>query len=251
MLHRRHLLGAVILMPVVAAATQAPAAADFIAAAVSDPGRPAADTARDGARKPAEMLAFAGVKPGDKVVELLPGGGYFTRLFSKAVGPAGTVYAAVPAGAAATPEQVQPAADLAAHPAYANVKLVHIGPEMLIPGGADILWTSQNYHDLYLTRVHADTAAIDRLFFNTVKPGGVMILVDHAAAAGAPVVATADGLHRIDPAAARKALEAAGFVYEGESTVLANPADDHTKNVFDPAIRGHTDQFVYKFRRPK
>jgi predicted methyltransferase len=233
------------------AAGAAFAAASFIETAISDPGRPAADTERDAARKPADMLAFSGVKPGDTVVELLPGGGYFTRLFSKAVGPAGHLYAAVPPTAPADDSQVKPVTDLAALPAYNNVTVVKIGGGMLVPGGADVLWTSQNYHDLYLTRVHLDTAQFDKLLFNAVKPGGVLIVVDHAAAAGAPVVATADALHRIDPDAARKALEAAGFVYEGESTVLRNPADDHSKNVFDPAIRGHTDQFVYKFRHPK
>ena len=234
------------------AATAAMAAVpSFITAAVSDPGRPAADTARDPLRKPAEMLEFSGVKPGDKVIELLPGGGYFTRIFSKAVGPTGTVYAAVPP-AGPDDGQVKGATDIAAMPAYSNVKVVQIGPAGLMSaGGADVLWTSQNYHDLYLSRLKLDTAGFDKLLFASVKPGGALILLDHAANAGSPVVATADALHRIDPAAARKAMETVGFVFEGESKVLANPADDHSKNVFDPAIRGKTDQFIYKFRKPK
>ena len=227
------------------------AAAAFIKAAVADSHRPAEDTARDAARKPTDMLAFSGVKPGDKVIELLPGGGYFTRLFSVAVGPTGAVYGAVPAADGPEGNQTKGVTAIAADPHYANVKVVQIGPGMLIPGGADVVWTSQNYHDLYLTRVKLDTAQFDKLLFNAVKPGGVLIVLDHVANAGAPVVATADALHRIDPAAAKKALVAAGFVYAGESKVLRNKADDHSKGVFDPAIRGHTDQFVYKFRRPK
>ncbi len=233
-----------------AVAATAFAAGSFIDAAVADKARPAADTERDAARKPAEMLKFSGVKPGDTVIELLPGGGYFTRLFSKAVGPKGVVYAAVPP---AGPEdaQVKGAAAIVADPNYSNVKMIQMTPDGYASvKGADILWTSQNYHDLYLSRLKLDTAAYDKLLFSAIKPGGTLIVVDHVAAAGAPVVATADALHRIDPAAAKKALEAAGFVYVGESPVLANPADDHSKNVFDPAIRGHTDQFAYRFRRP-
>jgi predicted methyltransferase len=244
-------LAAAFAAVLITAAGAALAAGSFIDGAVSDPGRPAADTARDAARKPAEMLAFSGVKPGDTVVELLPGGGYFTRLFSKVVGSTGQVYGAVPPAGGPEDKQIAGVSAIAADPAYSNVKVVQIGPGMLVSGGADVVWTSQNYHDLYLTRVHIDTAQFDKLLFAATKPGGVLILLDHAAAAGAPVVATADTLHRIDPAAARKALEAAGFVYEGETTVLRNPADDHSKNVFDPAIRGQTDQFVFKFRHPK
>ena len=93
--------------------------------------------------------------------------------------------------------------------------------------------------------------AVTKEIYDAIKPGGVFIVLDHAAAPGADVVPTANTLHRIDPASVRKTVEAAGFKYEGESKVLANPADDHTKGVFDPALRGHTDQFIYKFRKPK
>jgi len=217
-----------------------------IAAAVADPGRPAADVARDAARKPAEMLAFAGLKPGDIVLEVLPGGGYFTRLISKTVGPSGHVYAGAPAG-----KMQEAAAAIAADPAYANVTVVGFdaaATNALPP--LDLIWTSQNYHDLHLTRVHQDPVAIDKLWFSKLKPGGVLIIIDHVALPGAPVVATADTLHRIDPAAARSEVESAGFVFDGQSDALHNPADPHTANVFDPSIRGKTDQFAYKFRKP-
>lgn len=222
-----------------------------IAAAVADPSRPEADTRRDADRKPAEMLAFAGVKPGMKVADFIPGGGYFTRLFAKTVGPAGRVYAVTnpPAANATSPPPIQA---IAADPAYGNVQVVATGiAGFALPEPVDVFWTSQNYHDLYLTRFNLNVAEVDRAIFNAVKPGGVLVVLDHAAAPGAPVVETANTLHRIDPAAVRRNLEAAGFTYAGESTALANPADDHTKGVFDPALRGHTDQFILKFRKPK
>jgi predicted methyltransferase len=223
-----------------------PAAAQgAYAAAIADPGRPAADTARDAARKPAEMLAFAEVHPGETVLEVLPGGGYFTRLLSKAVGPTGHVYAAT------LPSLAKPVTALAADPAYANVTVVGIdaaGLAAVPPVG--LIFTAQNYHDMHLTRAHLDVPAMDKLWYDKLAPGGYLVVIDHVAAAGAPVTATADTLHRIDPAAVRQELEAAGFVFDGGSDAIRNPADPHDKNVFDPSIRGHTDQFVFRFKRP-
>ncbi len=218
------------------------------AAAVADPGRPAADVARDAARKPVEMLTLSGIKAGDTVLELLPGGGYFTRILSKEVGPTGHLYAAVPP---AKSSDAEPAAEtIAADPAYKNVTVIPVQPLAETPP-LDAIWTSQNYHDLHLSRVHADMAAIDKDFFNRLKPGGVVIIIDHAALPGSPAVATADALHRIDPAVVKTEMTAAGFVFDGESDVLANPADPHTANVFDPSIRGKTDQFAFRFKKPQ
>jgi predicted methyltransferase len=218
--------------------------------AVADPRRPAADVARDADRKPVEMLRFAELKPGQVVGELLPGGGYFTRLFSKAVGPKGQVYAII-TEAQAKGDKPPPVNAIAADPSYANVKVVVANLAKLeLPAKADIVWTSQNYHDLHLAKMNLDVAAVNRAIFQALKPGGLYVIVDHAAAAGTGLDVP-DKLHRIDPAIVRREVEAAGFVYEGQSTVLRNPADDHHLLVFDPAIRGHTDQFVYKFRKPK
>ena len=222
-------------------------------AAVADKDRPAADTKRDADRKPAEMLEFAGVKQGQTVVDLIPGGGYFTRIFSKAVGPKGTVYAVSgPARASQDPAKPAPtpAQDtIAADPNYSNVKSIHqpLAGRLSIPTKADLVWTAQNYHDVKNVP-NIDMLAFDKAIFNALKPGGVFVVLDHAAAPGAMVTKT---LHRIDPAVVRKEVEAAGFKFAGESKVLANPADDHSKAVFDPSIRGHTDQFIYKFRKPK
>jgi predicted methyltransferase len=216
-------------------------------AALADPARPAADVAHDALRKPGEVLAFSRVKPGDTVIELIPGGGYFTRILAKAVGPTGKVVAASPS----IRDMDKPAKTIAAEPAYSNVTVVGFqAADVAAWPKADVMFTAQNYHDFHLTMAHLDVAAIDRLLFGAVKPGGYLIVEDHVAASGAPVVETADKLHRIDPALARRELEAAGFVFDGESQVLRNPADDHSKVVFDPSVRGKTDQFLYRFKKP-
>jgi predicted methyltransferase len=223
----------------------ASAASPAIEAAVKDPGRPAEDTARDANRKPAETLEFARVHPGEIVLEIAPGGGYFTRLLSKAVGPSGHVYAVAP------PQMQKAVAAIAADPGYANVTVLTPGPEdqAKVPP-VDLVFTAQNYHDLHLTQLKLDVPAVDAGWFKQLKPGGTLLIVDHVALAGAPVTETADKLHRIDPAAARKEVEGAGFVFDGESDILRNPADPHTAIVFDPTIRGHTDQFIYRFKKP-
>jgi len=246
----KFLLAAVAIMALSAGMVDAKPTPQQLAA-VADKGRPEADTKRDADRKPADMLDFAGIKPGQTVADFLPGGGYFTRIFAKAVQPKGKVFAIVnpPPPNATTPP---PILAIAADPQYGNITVVSTGiGSFKLPEQVDVLWTSQNYHDLYLTRFNLNVPAVTKEIYDAVKPGGVFIVLDHAAAPGADVVPTANTLHRIDPASVRKTVEAAGFKFEGESKVLANPADDHTKGVFDPSLRGHTDQFIYKFRKPK
>ena len=139
---------------------------------------------------------------------------------------------------------------IAADPTYPNVVVEATGFQTIAaPEKADVVWTSQNYHDMH-NMTTLDLAKSNKSVFDALKPGGVYLVLDHTAAAGSGVSAT-NTLHRIDPAVVKSEVEAAGFKFEGESKVLANPADDHTLKVFDPAIRGHTDQFIYKFRKPK
>jgi predicted methyltransferase len=234
-----------------AAAPAGPAAA--IGASVADAARPAADRERDPARKPAECLAFAGVKPGDQVVELLPGGGYFTRLFSAAVGSAGRVLAVAnpksPSAAADAPEPAAAVRSIASDPHYANVSVaVQRMSQLNLPGQADLVWTSLNYHDLHNV-ADLDIVAFNQAVFAALKPGGIYVVVDHSAQAASGLRDTRT-LHRIDAQAVRAEVQAAGFEFAGQSAVLENPSDPRTAPVFDPSIRGHTDQFMLKFRRP-
>jgi predicted methyltransferase len=243
-------LTAAAALMLAASAAAAPMAPDYVNAAVADAARPAADTQRDASRKPAEVLAFSEVKPGDKVFELLPGGGYFTRLFSKAVGPKGHVYAVNPT---VNPETGKPAPPLAvlAEPAYSgNTSLVPLTlAGMKAPEPVDIIFTAQNYHDFHLAQFKLDVVGFDKQLFAQLKPGGLLIIEDHAAEPGSGL-RDPDKLHRIDEAVVKQEVEAAGFQLVSESDILRNPADPHTALVFDPSIRGHTDQFVLKFRKP-
>jgi predicted methyltransferase len=210
-----------------------------------------ADALTDPALKRAEVLAFIGVKPGSKIADIFAG--RFVRAFSAAVGPTGKVFAVMPGEiATAHPQALAPLQAIAADPAYGNVVLVTAPIAALgLPPGLDAVFIRQNYHDLHDKFMGpADVPAFDRAVFAALRPGGVFVVLDHAAAAGSGLRDT-ETLHRIDVAAVKAEVEAAGFVLDGESTVLANPADDHTLKVFDPALRGHTDQFLLRFRKPR
>lgn len=224
-----------------------------IAGAVADSTRPSTDTERDADRKPAGTIAFIGLKPGDKVMDFMAGGGYFTRLFGDVVGPSGHVYAVEPKEVFTFPSAVKSTADLQAWAAVHTNVSVGIDPAMQalqVPEPLDVFWISQNYHDLKDKFMGPlDTAAFNRAVYAALKPGGVYVILDHAAVKGAPADVT-ETLHRIDPDVVRHEVEAAGFKFEGESPILANPDDPHTVKVFDKSIRGHTDQFLYKFRKP-
>jgi predicted methyltransferase len=224
-----------------------------IAAAVADSNRPDADKQRDANRKPAETLVFLGVKSGQKIGEVIPGGGYFTRLFSKAVGPKGHVYALVPARPANAPADLPDLAAkvkaIAADPNYTNVSVVEAPLATLAAAEpVDLVFTAQNYHDLHNFPV--DVVAFNKTIFNSLKPGGLYVVLDHSAEAGSGLRDT-NTLHRIDADVVKKEVMAAGFEFVGGSDLLANSSDTRTTKVFDPAIRGKTDQFILKFRKPK
>jgi predicted methyltransferase len=232
------------------APAQSPAAAPpsrAIRSAVADPARPPEDVARDPNRRPAEIVAFAGVRPGDRIAELIPGGGYYTRILARAVGPRGRILAVVTPGFSQRPGAMDRLR--AALTAYPNVEIVVSDLTALtMAQPVDLVWTSENYHDLH-NGPTADVAAVDRAVFGILRRGGILYVEDHAAP-GTGVTATST-LHRIDPQAVRDELRAAGFRLEAESPLLANPADPHNARVTDPSISGHTDRFAMRFRKPR
>jgi predicted methyltransferase len=224
------------------------AALPAIGSAQSASQAPPAAPAVDPAWKVPEVLAFIGVKPGDKVADVV--GGRLTGSLARAVGPTGKVYAVETAEVAKVhPEVVTMMNGLATQ--APNV-VVSADPVMTpLPQGLDVVFIRQNYHDLYDKFMGpADVGAFDRQVYAALKPGGVYVVLDHVAATGSGIGAT-ETLHRIDPERVKADALAAGFKFDGESKILANPADDHMKNVFAPEIRGHTDQFLFRFRKPK
>jgi len=222
-----------------------------VTAAIADSHRPKSDTDRDADRLPAVMLGFSGVKPGDKIAELIPAGGYATRLLSAAVGPTGHVYSInLNTLNDRIKEQIKPVTD---EPAYANVSVSNqVLGELKTPEPVDVVWTSQNYHDFKNPGMFfADTVAMDKAIFAALKPGGLYIVIDHAAAAGSGTRDTGT-LHRIDPETVKAEVLAAGFVLDGESKALANPNDPHTARVpGQGGIGDKSDKFYFRFRKPR
>jgi predicted methyltransferase len=244
------LTGAVAIALLAPAASAAPVSTAAISAAVADPSRPDKDRALDSARHPAEILAFLDLRTGDTVADVWPGD-YWDRLFADAVGPTGTVYAVHLPEADAAEKVPVPAAGSKPMPEHANI-VVAVSPaaSLSLPTKADVIWIRQNYHDLYDPFMGpTDVPAFNKAVFQALKPGGRFVIVDHVAPDGSKLAAT-NTTHRIDPALVKADMAAAGFKFVGESSILRNPADPHTALVFDPSIRGHTDQFIYVFQRP-
>lgn len=245
-------LAAILSMGACQTMAPAPTATSpWIVSAVADPARPAADTARDADRKPAEMIAFGEVHPGEKIGELIPGGGYMTRILSKAVGPTGKVYvfASQPVQREGQPPPAAPVAAIVADTAnYGNVQVVISNFATIAnPEPLDLVWTSQNYHDMHNPGRNLDINAANKAVYGALKPGGIYVVLDHQSAKGVDFDAA---LHRIDMQKVKDEVLAAGFEFVAESFVLDNPNDDGTKGVFDASIRGKTDQFILKFRKP-
>jgi len=220
--------------------------------AVTDPRRPASDVALDATRKGPDVLAFADIKPGMRVADIMQGTGYYTRLFAAKVGETGKVYAWSPEEIIASkPERYEePLAVLSkAYPGHV-IPMRSPFSDLAFAEPLDLVFTSQNYHDLHLKNLAVATASdMSAKVFKSLKPGGVYLVIDHV---GNPdTVDAPNTVHRIDPAVLRKEIEAAGFRFESESAALRNPADDHKLGVTNPTIRGHTDQIIYKFRKPR
>jgi predicted methyltransferase len=231
------------------------AQAAAVAAAIDSPDRPAPDRDEDARRHPQQVLEFAGIAPGMYVVDVFSAGGYYTELLARVVGAKGQVIAYN------NPPYAQFAAKGIAS-RYAgdrlpNVKQVATTIEelKLIASSQDAAIFIMSYHDLYWRPSDGSWPATDPTLLlgklhAALKPGGVVVVQDHVATAGGDPVVTVDKLHRNDPDVVKRDFEKAGFVLEAESTIFAHPDDDHTALVFDEAIRGRTDQFLYRFRKP-
>lgn len=242
-------LAAGLLVASLAGHSSAESLCPYVAAAIADPARSANMKAWDTDRKPAELLALIGIKPGDKIVDVIPGK-YWDRLFSDVVGPTGQVYLYIPPEYDKNSHLSLPTSSvwIAGHP---NITW-NAAPMSAFstPECVDIVWIRQNYHDLYDPFMGpTDVAMFNKAVYRALKLGGLYVIIDHAAQDGAGVTVT-DTLHRIDPAVVKKDMATAGFVFAGESDVLCNPADPKTKVAWDPSFHGRTDQFVYMFRKP-
>ena len=244
---------------------------EYIAEAVADTGRPEFDRLRDARRKPDQVIAFADLRPGDKVANFMPGDGYFSRVFCKVVGESGHVYEiSVPRDPVT--EATEPLARDCANVSTIALKMAkRPAPELwsasddpgvvyeywsfsppaenfAAPEPLDVIWTSGSYHDLLTAAFGSPNMhVVNRALFNALKPGGILIIEDHAAATRSGIRDTAN-LHRIDPDHVKREVTAAGFEYVSASKVLRDRTDDHAANAHD--MHDATDRFLIKFRKP-
>ena len=238
-------LSATMITLALAGTAMAAKVPSYVAKAVADSSRPQTDSARDALRLPAETIAFAGVKPGMTVAEFFPAGGYYTRMLSDVVGPKGAII-----GIENAKWDKGEDAKMAAEAGHSNVtiEMVKFG-EFNPPQKADLVWMTQNYHDLHVAEYGpVDMAAFNKRVYDGLKPGGIYFILDHQANPGTDDAGIAK-VHRIEKSVVIKEVTAAGFKLVGESNILHRAADDHTKGSSDPAIKSHTDQFLLKFRK--
>jgi predicted methyltransferase len=243
-----------VAKPARKAAAKAEVPVDY-AAAVAASDRPADAVKLDESRKPAEVLKFMGLRRGDAALDLFTGSGYYAEIMARAVGPTGRVTAWEPANFLNDKSKAE---WTALHGRVPNTAiLVTPANAVSLPSAAyDFAMIHLNYHDTYWENAKYNFPRLDpnaflKTLFDAMKPGGVVAVVDHVANAGGDTREVVDKLHRIDPATAKADFERAGFVLEAQSDMFRNPADDHSKLVFDPSVRGNTDRFVYRFRKPK
>lgn len=223
-----------------------------LAKQLADGERSDADKARDAGRKPADVVAFLGIEPGMTVIDLIAAGGWYTEVLATAVGTDGTVYAQNNAFVLQFREGANDKAITARLADGRLPNVVRLDREMndlgLEPGSVDVAITALNFHDIYNSPAGGREAAAGFLAIAkyVLKSGGVLGIIDHVGVAGADNAK----LHRMQPKDVEALAVAAGFVVEAQSDLLANPADDHTTGVFDPSVRGKTDRFLFKLRKP-
>ena len=247
---RPGVLGALVSLSLLAgwgAAAAGGAKAPDYDAIVAAPDRSDADRQTDQRRQPAKMLAFTGVQPGMKVLDMDANAGYSTELLARAVAPNGVVYAQDPA--ALIERFVKDKFDIRAQkPAMKNV--VHVVREFDDPvppeiGGLDLITFFFAYHDV--TYMPVDRAAMNRKMFAALKPGGFLVIADHSARPG-DGTNVAKTLHRIEESSLRQEIEAAGFRLAAEADFLRHPEDPRDAAVFRPQVP--VDEFVLKYQKP-
>ncbi|HKU16790.1 MAG TPA: hypothetical protein VJQ52_20525 [Steroidobacteraceae bacterium] len=238
----------------VAAAAPAPTADNAaIEAAVASTDRLASDKEQDSWRQPAEVLKFMELRPGMHVLDYFAAAGYYTELISRVVGPDGKVIAYNNA-------QYRAFSSDGPDKHYGNNRLPNVvelttpvEAMPLDPASLDGALFMQSYHDLYWRSkkdwVETDPAKALQQLSAALKPGAVVVVVDHVAKAGGDPTETVNAMHRIDPAIIKRDFEAVGLTFDSESPLFANAADDHSKEVFDKSIRHKTDQVMYRFRK--
>lgn len=238
----------------IAAATPAVAAPADVAAAVAAKSRPPEAVALDESRRPAEVLRFLGLQRGDRALDLFTGSGYYAEIMARSVGRSGVVVAWEPSNFY-NEETRKTWTALRARVPNARLLVATAADLAFAPESFEFVMLHLNYHDTYWESTQfgfprMDPGAFLAKLHGATKPGGIVGVIDHVAEAGGDIRGVADRLHRIDPAIIRADFERAGFVLDGESDLLRNPADDRTKLVFDPEFRGKTDRVVYRFRKP-
>ena len=247
-------VGALCCNPALAQPAKADASA--IAASIASPERSQADRERDAWAKPQTVLTLLGARPGIQVIDYLAGDGYYSELLARIVGPKGKVIVYNNGGYASYVGQklVQRFDDKRVPNTL--LKVEEIADLKLAANSLDAALFVMSYHDVYYTPEGAkgpmgDASQMVSALFSALKPGGVVVVQDHVAKAGSDPVDSVQKLHRIDPEAVRRTFEQAGFKLDAQDDTFKNPADDHSKLVFDPSIRHKTDQFLYRFRKPK
>ena len=217
------------------------------AAIIAAPDRTDADKKNDERREPVKMLAFTGVRPGWKVLDMAAGAGYSTEIMARGAAPNGTVYAQNPADLPDRPKQAY--AERAKSPAMKNVTLLERPFDDPVPANVtnlNLITFFYGYHDT--TYLPVDRAKMDKALFKALKPGGYLVIADYAAAAGAGTT-VGKTFHRIEESTLKKEVEAAGFKLVAEGNFLRNPKDPHDMPIFRPQIP--IDIFVVKFQKPK
>jgi len=248
------LLSSVVIALAISFISMGPAQADehddLIKAAVDNPARAEANSVRDAARMPDQVIKFMGVNQGDTVLDMVSNGGYYAEILAGVVGDNGRVIAHMFPNAGMDPDNAYAAKIRTADhmqnvvPIYASFNDLDVKENTL-----DYVFLIQNFHDFYFDRFNVDRDRILAMYRKALKPGGVMAVIDHHAGDGAPST-TGTTVHRIDPAIVKRDMASAGFELEGELAILLNDTDDKSKLVFDDSVRGKTSRFIFKFKNP-